>query len=88
VEYRLNSSPGATERREGRCRFEYDKIPTRLHIEFRDGTSMNGLVTYFGREKTIMHIGVVTGEPPNHFSETKSYFFLTMNGRDARAAPE
>jgi hypothetical protein len=35
-----------------------------------------------------MHIGVVTGEPPSHSSDTKSYFFLWMNGRDARAATE
>src|SRR5512134_1262755 len=76
VEYRLNSSRGATENREGSCRIEYDKFPPRLYLEFSDGTSLIGLVTFFGREKTIMHIGIVTDGPPNQYSETKRTSYL------------
>jgi len=88
VEYRLSSPRGATENREGICRIEYNKFPPRLYLEFSDGTSLIGLVTFFGRDKTIMHFGIVTDGPPNQYSETKRYFFLTKIERKVRAAPE
>lgn len=88
VEYEKGAYRGGTESRQGRCRFEYDQFPPRLHIEFTDGTTLNGLVTFFGKEKTIMHIGVVLEGPPSHRSETRSYFFLTKNEGSARAAQE
>jgi hypothetical protein len=88
VNCRLGSSRGGAESREGKCRVEYDKFPPRLYIDFSDGTSLNGLVHYFGRGKTIMHVGVVSDGPPSHVSETKSYYLLARYEGKGSAASD
>ena len=88
VVYQRIASRGAIESRDGVCRIEYDHFPPRMHLEFRDGTSLHGLVHFFGRDKTMMHIGIVSDGPPGPYSESKEYLLLTKIGGKSRAAPE
>lgn len=90
VKYILTPSPNTPGILEGMYRCEYDRVPPHLHIDFRDGTSLNGLLHYFGREKTIMHFDVDTDPAPGRHPDTTMYYFLvkTKSERKEGGAPE
>lgn len=88
VVHHLASSAKAPEIREGHYRFEYDEVPPHVHIDFSNGTHLNGLAYFSGREKNTMYIGVGSDAPPRHFSDTKSYYLLVKNAGKMLAASE